>query len=1026
MNINQLPNSFEGIAATYIPQVDDRTQFMKDVEYNMKVLSGLNPSISKDEITEQTNLQYEEDHDVGTEKALLNVNDPEIIRSLGEQMFTHGMMNKNNNSISLMDYYSGSVLADNLSDDVLRINVSNTEEDIPQYMTKYNYLQLKIAEAMNNLEPNVTRMAARFIGQPALGMGLPIAGAKIGTGLGGPVGAAIGYGIGSFASHGVGQAWDVGVLGDTIYNTELELNNMMRDTLTTNADFATAVDEYIEYLKTIPPEYQYEAYKSLLEGPDPFADAGGPFTGLGLSTSIKPIRGALNIISPILPRFRGNMLKRAELNQEIVKKIQDFKKNEVVKEDVDANIASKVIEQHGQGTSPEVVDTIIGIEQNKAQDSLMLRNSNEDNAFFDSPALKSEAVAEVEKSISSVTPENKSIMSEADIEKEWEVYYEDRAPEEIRKAWFNADSYGRYQAKIDSGMSEKRATLEVLTEDIMYDSNKLNADERVVPPKKKTHSNERGEIRWGEPEQNVRILHGRGTGDEPMTYEEAQKLLSKLTGIQGNLSVHSRPGTIPFNPSIENDFVSVESASPVRWGDDTTPGKWAYKERQGSGEGGEYFLAGGYASLENQEKSAARNWYLKRAKENEGDFINRIVEEYTPRVKTNEEFDGLLVSLFESINDWRTRRDLLIGTQLWWNKFKLAGGNSDDFKSITKYSGVGDISFGRATTDYVLDRFINKKISEEQTLKELEKNYNDDVKAFISKYKKVKKMSSDIDVNFNQVVERWGDMINSHNEYDSELAYTAEDLLGTFRDVIDSSYMYQFVKNIEDNLDKIQLHKGYLTSTGVKNPLKDPTGHLFYLPETGIIPLAELFDPAKTPAEHLDALMKIKNQEATRFVSIFEDIVKSFDKNEKRFSKFKDRNEFVEYMYEKFKDRFKNINDFRKALSYMYPKNTGKAINFYADRNYNRWENEYLKNKGYKVNWHNGGGSGSLNAVIIDFDEVTPATKDFTPYDNTATSFNNGHVIVKSVDGKGYYVLETHIKSGDSPVIYKNGEIVKW
>lgn len=374
MMINELPKTTATIATTYFENVDDQSQFRKEMDYNMKLLSGLDPAITNQEIYEMNRQQDDKEIYGGTEQAIIDTEDPEIRGLMANRIETFAAARRSNPDLALQDFYTSTEEANRIvTDDVYRINYTNSKDDPHMYDTKYTIGMQKMAEAMDNIEPDYARLAFRYVGQPALSIGA--------TYLGGAYGAGI--------SDALIAGWDSLVLGGTIYNIQEKFVNrwheLLDDKSLTQEQFAQGVDNLVAGIQKLDPAYQQEIFSAISQGPNPYADGGLTFTTFGLKTYAKPF-GALarSVMKPIGFIGKSSLLKKMQMNQELVSKIEKSMSNKVDEAVVDEAIATKVATTAPADADAKTVETVKGIEKNKEVDAKILQNSSNDKSFFNS------------------------------------------------------------------------------------------------------------------------------------------------------------------------------------------------------------------------------------------------------------------------------------------------------------------------------------------------------------------------------------------------------------------------------------------------------------------------------------------------------------------------------------------------------------------------------------------------------------------------------------------------------------------
>lgn len=447
--INELPKDFSSIATTFFEDYDNASRFAKDMEQNMKMLSGIDPLTTNQEIADYINDNNDQELLNGTEDALLQLDDRNAIELATQNMEALGVKKRVNPEISVYDYYTQNEIANKFTDDTYRVNFTNSKKDPSIYSTKYMIGSGKVYDALNSLKPNTTRLAMRYIGQPAVSLAMSAAGGAIGAGL----------------SDAVMAGWDASILGGTIYNTQKKYIDRYHQLLNDNSlsleQFTNRLNGLLTEIQTdVAPEYQYEIFEGIIEGPNPFADAGLVFTTFGIDTYIKPLGFLAKTAKRMLPFASvGNSIKRMQMNEKLVEQIQKSMSNKVDEAVVDEAISAKVETVKPKDASEEDIKTVKGIDKNKAVDKDLLQNNNNDSAMFD-----------------------------------FSVSQEDIANH-------SANTSAENRAKAAEEAFNKRKT--------------INARRELAE--------QRGEIKLERPQQVTVTRVGKGVNNDPMTWEEVQK-----------------------------------------------------------------------------------------------------------------------------------------------------------------------------------------------------------------------------------------------------------------------------------------------------------------------------------------------------------------------------------------------------------------------------------------------------------------------------------------------------------------------
>ena len=1027
MMINELPKDFSSIATTFFEDYDNASRFAKDMEQNMKMLSGLDPLTTNKEVADYINDNNDKELLNGTEDALLQLDDRNAIELATQNMEALGVKKRVNPEISVYDYYTQNEIANKLADDTYRINFTNSKEDPSVYSTKYMIGSGKIYDALNSLKPNTTRLAMRYIGQPAVSLAMTAYGGAIGAGL----------------SDAVMAGWDAATLGGTIYNTQKKYIDRYHQILENNSlsleQFTSELDNLLTEIQTdVAPEYQYEIFNGIIEGPNLFSDAGLGFTTLGIQTYAKSFEFLAKTAKRMLPSGSvGNSIKRMQMNEKLVEQIQKSMSNKVDEAVVNEAISAKVETIKPKEASETDIEMVKGIDKNKAVDRDLLQNSNNDSAIFDITVSQEDIAAHS----ANTSAENRS-----------------QAAEEA----FN-----------------KRQTIYAMRET----------------------AGQKGEIKLERPQQVTVTRVGKGVNNDPMTWEEVQKWKKAEQG-RANPITPWRGNTInykiffKYNPDIEPDLIGLQSASRTRWTNDINkPGKWLYSKTENPGAGDEWFLGGGYGSSIDSPWIAAPEYYYKdfspdkfdfrdyvlRASMDDKNLLKKAVKKFDPKGKTYKR----TLSIYEdnrqeAIKSYKIDLAQASALDLWFKRHNV---NPKDSKIIDKIeSNMFDRYHRRIdmTNRYVaidtsnisfklVEKFFSKNkrdissaINEaKDLLKKRDNEIKENVVKFIDDYEvyrehmlsKYPYLSEDDIFEFrkstvyDQNLRRWEkpDTIDNPMNYE-EVMFNK--LIQKFKDIISSSIdsegLYRLI-DMAENYKKYSPPTAYLQTVGINNPMKNPKGIFYYDSRRGIVPFASLFNRANTP-ENMNKIEKIANEDYKILNSIDEDIEKGFVKTIKELpdgekeilwtygdspepwgmldntmSEKEIINKFREYRSMS-PTYIRGMSDFRRDLAmYVAPKGLSSR------KEYNSWEKSYLESKGFKNLWHNGGDSQSFNVSLQDLETVTPVTLEEsgigTPW-WTQIGYHNAHMIESAGDGVGYYGLIVHAPEGAKPVIMKNGKIV--
>ena len=987
MMINELPKDFSSIATTFFEDYDNASRFAKDMEQNMKVLSGLDPLTTNKEVADYINDNNDKELLNGTEDALLQLDDRNAIELATQNMEALGVKKRVNPEISVYDYYTQNEIANKFADDTYRINFTNSKEDPSVYSTKYMIGSGKIYDALNSLKPNTTRLAMRYIGQPVVSLVMTKYGGVIGAGL----------------SDAVMAGWDSVILGGTIYNTQKKYIDKYHQILGNSSlsleQFTNELDNLLTEIQTdVAPEYQYEIFDGIIEGPNLFSDAGLAFTTFGIKTYVKSFEFLAKTAKRMLPSGSiGSSIKRMQMNEKLVEQIQKSMSNKVDESVVDEAISAKVEMIKPKEASETDIEMVKGIDKNKAVDRDLLQNSNNDSAIFDITVSQEDIAAHS----ANTSAENRS-----------------QAAEEV----FN-----------------KRQTNYAMRET----------------------AGQKGEIKLERPQQVTVTRVGKGVNNDPMTWEEVQKWKKAEQGRANPITPwkggkYGLTQYFEYNPDIEPELIGIQSASRTSWTDDINkPGKWKYREHQGEGAGDEWFFGGGYGSSIDSPWIAALESYYKDDTPSEVQKIDDIINRFHKDYISDEEFSKARKmfdkdnSIYQKFLD--NERIFKEEDEAIESAIKSLRNNMERKYSIVKF--LKDIGAKDETIDRIVDienkfrGFNNDDIFQpnliiddiKQGLDEGPEHFNtidspDQLKLqlfkLISDYKKlIKNMKEEFpDRDLDTLIELYKDHFKKSGNYlphSVEFSEFVRDLAFFNHQVIAEEF-YKHLKSIMTAKDFVP-KTAYLQTLGDINPMKNPKGILYYDNERGLIPFAELFNRANTE-ENYNKLLKIIQSDNDILDSIERDAAEGMLKRINRVIDLD--NSVTKEAYENFikdmKSNRDNITNWRSKLEkYIVPFDKNRQIA--TDINYNAWEQDYLERKGIKRLWHNGGASQSFNLSIQNFEDLTSVTLEESGIGTswwTQIGYHNAHMIESAGDGVGYYGIIVHAPEGAKPIILKNGKIV--
>lgn len=513
MMINELPQTYEGIAETFFENPDDRSQFRKVMLNNMKESTGIDPDITNEAIAETLNEDRDEDLYQGIEKGLMiDPSDPETRKNMLSNMETIGKLSRVYPNTAIEELFSDDYLSKKIAtDDVFLINATNTNTDYPVYISRWNMFATRLLDRLNQDDPSLWSITKRAVTPMLLGAVESIGKKAAGK---------------TFLAHGLTAAYDVSQLGNSIYNTQRDFNKRLREIMDNkdldSEQYVQEIENLLDDVQQVPEEYRYEIYNSLWRGPDPYADAGLSFTGLGPIGIIHGMSSLKANITRYLPSFSSQNVKHLVLNDELGQKIADLATNASNEEKAIEKVTAKVTENQPKDAPESEVAVAKGIAINEDSDKNLRPNSNKDGGFFN---------------------------------------------------WLRS--------------------LE------------------IKPSKER--SDQRGKISFEEPKQSYYIDHGKGVNNDPMTYEEAARLVKQLSGRK----VLPEISTPDIN--VEPDYVAISTASKVPWGPEENSAKAKHLPR--TGEGTEMYGSGIYASFVDDNEASRAVYYKNFKKELENEYI---------------------------------------------------------------------------------------------------------------------------------------------------------------------------------------------------------------------------------------------------------------------------------------------------------------------------------------------------------------------------------------------------------------------
>lgn len=616
MMINELPQTYEGIAETFFENPDDRTQFRKVMLSNMKESTGIDPDITNETIADTMNEERDNDLYQGTEKGLMiNPSDAETRKNMLSNMEIIGKLSRVYPDTAVEELFSDDYLSRNIAtDDTFLINATNTNLDYPVYISRWNMFATRLLDRLNQDDPSLWSIAKR-VGTPMLLGAIETVGKK-----------AAGK---TFLAHGLTAAYDVTQLGDSIYNTQKRFNARLDEVFhnkNLNAEqYVQEIDKILDDVQQVPEEYRYEVYKSLWEGPDIYADAGLSFSGFGVTGIMHGLSSLKSNIIQHLPSFSSQNVKSLVLNDQLGQKIIDLATNASNEEKAIEKVTAKVTANQPKDAPESEIAVAKGVAVNEDSDKNLRLNSNKDGGFFN---------------------------------------------------WLRS--------------------LE-------------------IKPSKDL-SDQRGEIRFEEPEQSYYIDHGKGINNEPLTSEEADKLIKKL---QSNAVVEYDKN---YTSKELPDYVAFSSASIKPWGpdDEGVIRPYLSEETARTGAGGMSFHYGIYASTVGGTELSRKHYlpYVHQTAAEENAFksfmtdgvINKMTEETFKHTDTMD-FEAVLRAQkdLKKVFSKPEEYDIPVYITQIKKKLKEAESNYDKTYYSEMITGLKEISkFDRKEITAYLNTFTGK------------------------------------------------------------------------------------------------------------------------------------------------------------------------------------------------------------------------------------------------------------------------------------------------------------------------------
>lgn len=1025
------------IANTFFDNVEDRSQFLKDVEYNMKVDAGIDTGVSNEQLTNEYNKNVEQTIDKATEDTLLNLNDPSQIGMVTSMFEAQYVANKADPEMTVQRMYTDKNIEEKLNNDgVYRVNYANGKKDASIWVTRYIYGLQQIADMYEHNSWD-WHDAKRMFGPLALAGGTSLLKKSISSA--NPVGAFAGGLIGGIG-YGGPLLWDYIALGDASFNVQRDVNNRFHDIVGNSKDFVKDIERLKADIQKYPKEYRGDIAKALTEGPDTFADMGNEMTGLGMATSMKFVAPAFNGAKAFSKKLFNKSLgkKSFQWNDKLADTIKQTITNSVDKEAIEARV-----DEHVTNTAPKDADdttkeTVKGIELNNENDRLLTANDTDDRVFA-KPVNDNIPADEM------LTPanDNESIFIEDPL-----VLREQPQPEPL----FN------------DGARNLPDTVNDNTRELMAGEPMAVTSERSTPDVNKRRQNmleaekraQRGEINLSgkDLKEEVIISHGRGVNNEPMTYEEAVETMKKLQGRQKAVDFDETDFQSLEVDENTPDFMALEAASRQPWGKEITDPGMADYNFADTGEGGQYYRGGLYFAIADLKDVSARyNYWYQFNRTSSGAYnkgfagykISETLADVVNSTKPKKSYfdsdvvDTLLERTFpeqanvSEIAEFESNLDTIKEFDKVFN-LKVYQQTIDSLKF--GYGGTGDnlAKVLRTVEDKGYSVLMDNLIDSYEMLGINGKELNESASKLITYFKDNPVKSKEF---FKNSSKRYG----YQDGYDDirDLVYDFErashnylmnaSTIGMIHLIDEKMFSKVFDQNI-DVTKKIP-DDTVLNTAAMKNPEKDLDGFLYWSHEKGLVPLASFYkgDAARIAEAKVNKALDSIYEDVAKQIEL-ENSVEEIDEfynipeELKSLSTAKKLRYFVENGDGSQLRRFEGLE--REALFYNIDENILEDV-FEGD--FRRWQKEYEKSKGLKAMIHKGSGASGNNIVVMDESILLPVNKVMTMAEenipgNLTYAYDNAHWIEEAGDGAGYYVMERHAPQGSMPVILRDNKRV--
>lgn len=1009
MMINELPQTYEGIAETFFENPDDRSQFRKVMLNNMKESTGVDPDITNEAIAETLNEDRDEDLYQGIEKGLMiNPSDPETRKNMLSNMEVIGKLSRVYPNTAIEELFSEDYLSRKIAtDDVFLINATNTNTDYPVYITRWNLFATRLLDRLNQDDPSLWSIAKRAVTPMLLGAIESVGKKAVGK---------------TFLAHGLTAAYDVSQLGNSIYNTQRDFNKRLRDIMDNkNLDseqYVQEIEGLLDDVQKVPEEYRYEIYNSLWRGPDLYADSGLSFTSFGFTGIVHGMSSLKANITRYLPSFSSQNVKHLVLNDELGQKIVDLATNSSNEEKAIEKVTAKVTENQPKDAPESEVAVAKGIAINEDTDKNLRLNSNKDGGFFDILARalssiggKSDQRGEIRLTRPEqvvVTRVGKGVDNEP---MNWEEVQDWLKREQGPSAGvFRYDQTAPHSIEFDPDNAKSYIQIQTASPDAWS-----------------TDPNVPGifDYEGHHPGENSQAFGGGGYAGVPSSgWSSAEGRYFRQFDRQK--TSHYPQELVKFNGGFVTDVIGLRQT----------------------------LLGTPKDNFFNNN-----NKYYKRALEmiDPDGEIESKVPGYNRTYFTDGITDiGRYIKAFENDEDMMKALNIVFNTKE--SRSIFANGVLINTHSFRDYD-TNPIQVINAVLYNKKDRhFIDEYI----------KNYEDELNRNVNELKTIYKKYEDLKIKYKATdadMQRFSDRLNKRLETGSKtpLSKNVEDkliaaentlfgLTTRTADVMFSQSKLDQLKEIAPKL-KTFLEEGFtvekehplnykttLNTHIIQNPEKRLDNLLWWDEKYGIQPLAFFYKGDKAKAaedimyEKISSINKdiakgiynaVQNTDGS--VTVPHAINKNYvfypglslDKTEKAVAKlYSDMNLHNSDSLGAWEDLMRR---------YVYNPLSDSEKDKYHD--FKDWQSKYLTEKGIDITWHHGNPTSPGNNVVVHntkmFQPVTKVETDILdPNERTQYLYHNGHGYESAGDGVGFYGLVVHTPEGSKPIIAKGGKVV--